>query len=116
MNILSKFQLPSSYGLGKTVCWRLGRKGLLNQLISDKGASKTAPATPGLLKIGTTSFGTKKVWKKKSYDFIRTQNTLRMLAFKVLDHIKIYSIQSPPPAELQLLTTNKLKSVQLSLD
>ena len=31
VNILSKFQIPSSYGLGKTVSWRFWKKGSLNE-------------------------------------------------------------------------------------
>ena len=53
VNILSKFQIPSSYGLGLMMFWRFGGKGWLNQWtnewISDKGVCRTAPATPGLL-------------------------------------------------------------------
>ena len=40
VNILSKYELPFSYGLGKTVFWRLGGKVWLAQFIN---------ATPGLL-------------------------------------------------------------------
>ena len=50
VNILSKFQLPSSYGL-----WYfedLGEKAdSLTDFISDKGVCRTAPATHDLLKI-----------------------------------------------------------------
>ena len=53
VNILSKFQLPSSYGLGWTVSWRFWTKGWLNdwmnQWMNDKGIYRTAPATPGML-------------------------------------------------------------------
>ena len=52
-NILSKFQLPSSYGLWFMISWRLGGKGWLThsltQSINDEGVCRTAPATPGLL-------------------------------------------------------------------
>ena len=52
----SKFQLPSSFGLGGKVISRSGGKGsltrLINQLISDNPVYRTAPATPGLLIIG----------------------------------------------------------------
>ena len=54
VNILSKFQLPS--GLVKTVFWRLGGKGWLYQLINDKGVSRTALATPGLLNMILRNF------------------------------------------------------------
>ena len=40
VNILSKFQVSSSYGLGVKVFW-----------ISEEGVCRTAPATPGLLNI-----------------------------------------------------------------
>ena len=49
MNHLSKFQFPSSYGLGVKMFWRYFHKGWLSQLISDRGVCRTAPATPGLL-------------------------------------------------------------------
>ena len=43
LNIPSKFQLPSSY------CLWINE--LINELINDKAVYRTAPATPGLLKI-----------------------------------------------------------------
>ena len=53
VNILSKFQLPSSYRLWFMILWRSGGKGspteLINQLMSNKAVCRTAPATPGLL-------------------------------------------------------------------
>ena len=53
VNILSKFQLSSSNGLGFMMLLISGGKGCLNQLInqsiSDEAVCKTAPATPGLL-------------------------------------------------------------------
>ena len=55
LNILSKFKLPSSFDLGVMMFWRLGGKGWLtdwlSQLMSNGGVCRTAPATPGLLKI-----------------------------------------------------------------
>ena len=51
VNILSKFQLPNSYGLVLTVSWRFWTKGSLNELMSDGGDCRTAPATLGLLNI-----------------------------------------------------------------
>ena len=54
VNLLSEFQLPSSYGLGMKVCWRYFCKGwpshLINELMSNGGVWRTAPASPGLLK------------------------------------------------------------------
>ena len=41
--IFSKFQLPSSYGLGVILFWRFGEKGLLNKWMNQS-------VTPGLLK------------------------------------------------------------------
>ena len=38
VNLLSKFELPSSYGLGVKVFWRYFHKGSLSQLISNEGA------------------------------------------------------------------------------
>ena len=55
MNILSKFQLPSSYGLGMKVCWRYTELWryfhipLVNEWINDGGDCRTAPATPGVV-------------------------------------------------------------------
>ena len=49
VNILSKFQLSSSNGLGFMMLWISWGKGLINQSISHGGVCRTAPATPGLL-------------------------------------------------------------------
>ena len=52
VNILSKCQLSSSYGLGVMMFWKFGGKGSLtdwlNELIniSNEGDSRTAPGTP----------------------------------------------------------------------
>ena len=56
VNILSKFQLPSSNGLGFMISWRLGGKGSwlnewINELIKDEAVCRTVPATPGVLII-----------------------------------------------------------------
>ena len=51
MNILSKFQLFSSSGLGLTVLWIYFHKPSLNYWINHEAVYRTAPATPGLLKI-----------------------------------------------------------------
>ena len=49
MNILSKFQLPSSNGLGFMISWRLGGKGSvtewINRSINNEAVCRTAPAT-----------------------------------------------------------------------
>ena len=54
VNLLSKLQLLSSYGLGVKVFWRYFHKWWLThwltQLMSDKGVCRTTMATPGLLK------------------------------------------------------------------
>ena len=60
VNILSKFQLPSSYGLWFMIFWILGGKGWLPQWINDKAGCKTDPATPSLLKR-TRNFQRKRV-------------------------------------------------------
>ena len=52
VNILSKFQLPSSYGLGETVFKGYFHKESLSELISNRGVCRTSPATPGPLIIG----------------------------------------------------------------
>ena len=55
VNILSKFQLPSSYRLWFMILWRSGGKGwiteLINEWMNDKAVYRKAPATPGLLNI-----------------------------------------------------------------
>ena len=55
LDILSKFQLPSSYRLGFMILWRSGGKGSLtmNEWMSDEAVYRTAPATPGLLEISS---------------------------------------------------------------
>ena len=50
VNILSKFQLPSSYRLGFMMLWRLGGNRSLNQLMNDEAVYRTAPATPSCVK------------------------------------------------------------------
>ena len=57
VNNASKFQVPSSNGLGVMMFWRLGGKGSnnewmhewMNEWMNDKGFSRTAPATRGLV-------------------------------------------------------------------
>ena len=53
VNILSKFQLPSSYRLWFMILWRSGGEGSLTQRINEwmnyEAVYRTAPATPGLL-------------------------------------------------------------------
>ena len=51
VSLLSKFQLPSSNCLGGMMFLGSGGKSTLNNLISDKGVCRKAPATPGLLYI-----------------------------------------------------------------
>jgi hypothetical protein len=55
LDVDSLFQFLSSYGLGVMMIWKFGGKGLMNkwmnELMSNKGDCKTAPATPGLLKL-----------------------------------------------------------------
>ena len=48
VNILSKFQLRSSYGLGETILWRYFHNGPASNLINEEGVCRTAPAKPGL--------------------------------------------------------------------
>ena len=60
VNILWKFQLPSSYCLGLMILWRFGGKGSLTHSLtdwlSDKAVCRTAPATPGLLIISAVLY------------------------------------------------------------
>ena len=49
VNILSKFQLLSSYGLWFMILWISGGKGWLTESINYKAVYRTDPATPGLL-------------------------------------------------------------------
>ena len=51
VNVLSKFQLPSSYYLWFMILRRSGGKGWLTCWINDKAVYRTAPAAPGLLII-----------------------------------------------------------------
>ena len=46
---LSKFQLPSSFGLGGRGIWRSEGKGSPTDRLNYEGVYRTAPATPGLL-------------------------------------------------------------------
>ena len=53
VNILSKYQVPSSYGLGETVFWIYFQKTKtesVTSLIGDKAVCRTALATMGLSK------------------------------------------------------------------
>ena len=49
VNILSKSQLPRSYGLWFMISWRLGEKGSRTDWINYEGVGRTAPVTLGLL-------------------------------------------------------------------
>ena len=49
VNILSKCQLPSSYGLGWMMFGILGGKGWITDFIDKESVCRTAPAIPGLL-------------------------------------------------------------------
>ena len=83
VNILTKFQLPSFYGLWFIISWRFGGKGLrtkwMNEWIHDGGDCRTAPATPGLLisflawrkKNGTLPRKTLKYNGKSIFDFVK---------------------------------------------
>ena len=51
VDILSKFQLSSSYRLWFMILWRSGGKGSVAQSVNHKAVYRTAPATPGLLKM-----------------------------------------------------------------
>ena len=55
VNILSKFQLPSSFGLGGKVIWRSGGKGLVTRLIDHvinqrRNCSQNSPGYTGSVK------------------------------------------------------------------
>ena len=64
VNILSKFQLPSSYRLWVMILWRYGGKGSVAEWISDEPVYRTAPATPGMLII---SFEIRKLFMKPAF-------------------------------------------------
>ena len=49
VNILSKFQLSSSYGLWFMILWISGGKGSVTESVKYEAVYRTAPATPGLL-------------------------------------------------------------------
>ena len=65
MNILSQFQLPSSYWFWFMLLWRYGGKGSLTHWISDEAVYRTAPATPGLLNTAG--------WRKNTVDWSKMQ-------------------------------------------
>ena len=46
VNLLLKFQIPSSYGLVVTVFWRYFHKGWVSDFISDEGICRIAPTKP----------------------------------------------------------------------
>ena len=47
MSIISKFQLPSNYGLGLEDSEQ--KDDSINEIMNEEGVYRTAPATPGLL-------------------------------------------------------------------
>ena len=49
VNLFSKFQVSIFYSLGVMMFWRVGGKGWLNSVMSDKGVCITAPDIQGLL-------------------------------------------------------------------
>ena len=51
VNLLPRFQIPSSNGFGMKICWRFGGKGWLNQWMNEWGVctTTTAPVKSGLL-------------------------------------------------------------------
>ena len=55
VNILSKFQLSSSYDLGVMIFWRFGDKGWItawmNEWIRDGGVSRTVPGTSAIMQL-----------------------------------------------------------------
>ena len=64
VNILSKFQLPSSYCLWFMIIGRSGGKGSPTELNNDKAVHRTAPGTPGLVKTSQDLFF---LWGARSY-------------------------------------------------
>ena len=65
VNILSKFQLPSSYRLWFMILWRCGGKGWIaewmNEWMNDEAVYRTAPATPGLLNTEVLTLNPSKI-------------------------------------------------------
>ena len=55
VNIVSQFQVPSSYSLGVKVFWKFWGKGwvshLMNESISEQDVCRSATAKPGLIRI-----------------------------------------------------------------
>ena len=73
VNILSKFQLPSSYGLWFMILWIFGEKAewltdWMNEWINYEGVCRTAPATPGLLNTGKVKIQGKRLLAKLVYE------------------------------------------------
>ena len=75
MNILSKFQLSSSSGLGLTMFWIYFHKPSLNNWINHKAVCRTAPATPGLL--NTLHCTVSALQCKVHRAYVRAHSTLR---------------------------------------
>ena len=68
--LLSKSQIPSSYGLELKVFWRGSLTDLMNKWISNEGDCRRAPATSGLLNIpkNVYIYITKKTLTKSAID------------------------------------------------
>ena len=73
VNILSKFQLPSSYGFDRQCLEDSEQKDhLINELFNYKGVYRTARATPVLLNILGILGSTSKVLKILYYEDIQS--------------------------------------------
>ena len=94
MNIISKFQLSSSSGLGLTVFWIYFHKPWLSQWVNHEAVYRTAPATPGLL----ISFRLEHIifWccDTGNWSSLLRGNTLTKY------HLMFYVLFSPPPFPL----------------
>ena len=86
VNILSKFQLPCSYGLGFMMSWRFGGKRSLTQSVNElikRLFVEYPPATPGLLNTLLLSLHLRKKKFTVTMD-VTFDETTKLLNQKVL--------------------------------
>ena len=129
VNILSKFQVPGSYGLEMKVSWGFGGKGSLNEwmneLINDCGVCRT----PGLLNIASTSFfgyivlfihkqllpnanSTHYICNKEKLDHpIEILKLPTLLVLFTLDYVWMWRIQSKTNTKVLVIEASRANNV-----
>ena len=100
VNILSKFPLPSFYGLGVMMFWRFWGKGPLTKWMINKGVCRTAPAAPGPL-IGQKS----RIWEtpnlstdadRSTNNFLLKKKSIRNDSLFLRLYELVHKLSSPP--------------------